>query len=466
MAKEQIEQLYNLPSPNPIPHQKDDELYMVPPQQVPITESDVRAILGDSLNNFDDIMKVQKGWLQSGNFVTGVSGWQLTAAGNLEANTGTFRGSIKGGQTDYNTGTGFFLGQSASLYKFSIGDGTVANSLTWDGTTLLVKGQTFSNQAIYGDASDGAATLDGTNTYSFFSKVGSVYTLTRDVFFTNLTVNSGATLNTGSFKIFGTGTLTNSGTIHNNGNAGGNGNVGVDAGGATTGGTAGAALANGSLFGSIAGVVGGQGGAAGLNNGSAGTLGLNATAYVVGSSTAGNGGTGASGATGGGAGQAAGTLTTIKQSLRDFYTAVINLISYGYSVGNGSGGGGGGGPADGTNTASGGSGGGSGSNGGTLFFAFKTIINNAASFIQVNGGNGGNGGNGKRRSGGGGGGNGGNGGIVYLLYATYTNNGTVQVNGGAKGNLGIAGTDGPSHDGSNGTDGQAGQAGLVLQLQI
>lgn len=55
--------------------------------------------------------------------------------GNVTVNT---TGSIKGGQTAYNTGTGFFLGYSGSQYKFSIGDGT--NGLTWDGTGLTVKG--------------------------------------------------------------------------------------------------------------------------------------------------------------------------------------------------------------------------------------------------------------------------------------------------------------------------------------
>lgn len=35
--------------------------------------------------------------LQSQNFVTGVSGWRLSKDGNLEANTGTFRGSLESG---------------------------------------------------------------------------------------------------------------------------------------------------------------------------------------------------------------------------------------------------------------------------------------------------------------------------------------------------------------------------------
>lgn len=48
-------------------------------------------------------------------------------------------GAIKGGQTAYNTGTGFFMGYSGTAYKFSIGNPS-GNCLTWDGTTLTVKG--------------------------------------------------------------------------------------------------------------------------------------------------------------------------------------------------------------------------------------------------------------------------------------------------------------------------------------
>lgn len=46
--------------------------------------------------------------------------------------------SIKGGQTDYATGTGFFLGYSSTAYKFSIGN--TSNYMTWDGVYLRLKG--------------------------------------------------------------------------------------------------------------------------------------------------------------------------------------------------------------------------------------------------------------------------------------------------------------------------------------
>lgn len=49
-----------------------------------------------------------------------------------------------------------------------------------------------------------------------------VYTMTRDIYLTDCTINSGVFINTAGYRIFGTGTLTNNGTIRNNGGNGGN----------------------------------------------------------------------------------------------------------------------------------------------------------------------------------------------------------------------------------------------------
>lgn len=50
-------------------------------------------------------------------------------------------GYVRGGQTTYNTGTGFFLGYSGGAYKLSIGvGGSDANSLTFDGSVLKTNG--------------------------------------------------------------------------------------------------------------------------------------------------------------------------------------------------------------------------------------------------------------------------------------------------------------------------------------
>lgn len=50
-------------------------------------------------------------------------------------------GIIKGGQTAYDTGTGFFLGYSNNAYQVSVGDPNGEN-LTWDGTNLTVNANT------------------------------------------------------------------------------------------------------------------------------------------------------------------------------------------------------------------------------------------------------------------------------------------------------------------------------------
>lgn len=69
----------------------------------------------------------------------------LTVQDTLTLNT---LGKIRGGQTDYNTGNGFFLGYSSTAYKFSIGDSS--SSLLWDGSSLSVTGN--SNLTIGGTA--------------------------------------------------------------------------------------------------------------------------------------------------------------------------------------------------------------------------------------------------------------------------------------------------------------------------
>jgi hypothetical protein len=64
----------------------------------------------------------------------------LTVQDILTLNT---LGKIRGGQTDYNAGTGFFLGYSGAAYKFSIGSS--AQSLLWDGTSLTINGNIVSS---------------------------------------------------------------------------------------------------------------------------------------------------------------------------------------------------------------------------------------------------------------------------------------------------------------------------------
>lgn len=58
-------------------------------------------------------------------------------------------GLIRSGQTAYDTGTGWFIGNVAGTPKLSIGN-SAGNKITWDGTTLTIKGRssTFVTQDI------------------------------------------------------------------------------------------------------------------------------------------------------------------------------------------------------------------------------------------------------------------------------------------------------------------------------
>ncbi len=86
----------------------------------------------------------------------------------LTVNTGQLTvdtaGHIKGGQTAYATGTGFWLGYDSGAYKLSIGNST--NSIKWSGTGLSIIGDV--------DASGGAKfTLGGTSYVRLVSGLGS-----------------------------------------------------------------------------------------------------------------------------------------------------------------------------------------------------------------------------------------------------------------------------------------------------
>lgn len=60
-----------------------------------ITEIEARALISTSLTNFSEVARVKKGDWRSGNFVTGSSGWQIKSTGDVEFNTGTFRGKLE-----------------------------------------------------------------------------------------------------------------------------------------------------------------------------------------------------------------------------------------------------------------------------------------------------------------------------------------------------------------------------------
>lgn len=81
-------------------------------------------------------------------------GTTLTVGGSISStglNVGTV-GNVRGGQTAYNTGTGFWLGYEAAAYKFSIGNGSTAG-LTWNGTVLTVAGTVNATAGYFGTGS-------------------------------------------------------------------------------------------------------------------------------------------------------------------------------------------------------------------------------------------------------------------------------------------------------------------------
>lgn len=265
----------------------------------------------------------------------------------------------------------------------------------------------------YGDGSDGSVTISSDTT------------LVRDMYYVDLTIQTGANLNTGGFRIHGTGTCTvqSGASINRNGNN-------------ASGATAGATVAAGTVGG---GTAGGAGGGA-----AAGTAGTNQTAQTSVGSAGGAGGTGSAGA-GGAAGTASVPAATTggAEVLKTIGRAAILRDVAGTLLTGGSGGGGGGG----NGTASTGGGGASGA--GNLSVSFKTITGSGT--ISAIGGTGGNA-VGANAGGGGGGG----GGAVVLISDndTTATSLTVSVAGGSGG--GGAGT---------GLSGAAGSAGRIYRIR-
>ena len=390
----------------------------------------------------------------------------LTVGGSLDISTS---GNIKSGQSAYNTGAGWFLEYNGGTPRLSIGDGTVNNSLTWDGTTLSVNGSAVSNNDIYGDGNDGNVTISSNTT------------LTTDMFYNNLTINDTFVLNPNGFRIFVKGTLTYVGTgkIAANGGAGGTGGNGSGGGGGGSGGTAGtAAHSSGSLPASLAGQAGGAGGSTNGSNGAAGTAAVKAMSGA--GAAGGDGGGGGHGpssytiGTAGAAGSVSGTILNIPRVSISAYFLMDNqpsLANFAIAAGSGSGGGGAAGRDGASNPAGpGGGGGGSGGTGGIAWLAAKTIVTvNGNSYFEAKGAVGGNGGNGATVNnyggGGGGGGGGGRGGALILIYSSITGTGTTSVTGGSGGSGGT-GSFGASGSGGDGTVGSNGGTGFSLSLVV
>lgn len=327
--------------------------------------------------------------------------------------------------------------------QFKIGDGTS----TW--TVLLYSGTTGPTQTApyqsFGDGSDGNVTISSGTT-----------TLTRDMFYNNLTMSGSGIIVTSGYKIFIKGNLdltaAGAGAIQWNGSAGGNAS-------AATGGSTPAAQTGGTL-GAIS--AGGSGTTATTGNGTGGGSGTIGNSNSTVSGAGGGGGTGTSGTGGnGGAARTSAFVLSIERYETTF------LIGTSLLTGGPAGSGGGAGAGDGTNNGGGSGAGGSG--GGIVAIYVNSIIRSSSTpkgVIQANGGNGGNGGNTSAGvTGGGGGGGGGCGGWIYIAYNALFGpsvSQAVQANGG------IGGTGGNSTGtgSSGGNGGNAGSGGRINIVNI
>jgi hypothetical protein len=446
----------------------DNQIYTLPPQDKPLTTDDVQALIDSNLRNLNNTSKVSGGMLQSANFVSGSTGWQLTSTG-AQINGGVSVQSLNiPDQTTVNSlhidssgntwwGANVATGYAGSnAYILNTGAATFKN-VSIGGTTVQY---VITNSGIfsYGDNADGTATCDGSTAVAGMTRSGSTYTMTRDVYFNNLTVNNTVTLLPNGYRIFIGGTLTVNGTIQRNGASGGNGIDGAGGNTSGLGGAGGSALGAGYLSGTVVAGQGGDGQGVGSTQSTGrngvnvlNSLGLNAV----------TGGVGAGGIAAGTPGVATPSNVALKVGIQ--LAQLLDVSSSGSTVkyiASASASGGGGGSSNAVDKGGAGGGGGGGQ-GGILAIYARSIIVGVTGVISSNGGAGGNGGNtGSVNAGVGGGGAGGNGGVLILTYNTYTNSGAVTVSAGA---AGVKGTSGFS---TSATDGTTGSVGAIYLFQL
>lgn len=301
---------------------------------------------------------------------------------------------------------------------------------------------------IFGDGSDLAGTFDGTSSPFGIAPSGSVYTLTKNLYATTITINASITVKTAGYRIFCTTSLVLNGTLTCAGNPGtnagsgnpGNGGLGLSitkefaGSGAGTSGGGGMPPANGYDGAFAMGWVTGGGGAGGAGGGASPTWppapgGLNKRGVRTLPSI--------------------GPGNAIGQGAGDGFSPFI--YATGLLCGGGAGGGGGG-----RAQASGGCGGGGGSGGGVVVVYASAITMGASSLISAAGGNGGAG---ESSTYAGGGGGGGSGGLVFLYYRSTSSSidpSKITVAGGTGGSGGTGANPGVS--------GGAGSLGVIARF--
>jgi hypothetical protein len=339
---------------------------------------------------------------------------------------------------------------SGTAGRLAIGtNGQVLTVVSGAPAWAAVSSPGFSLQ-FFGDGSDGNVTISSGTT-----------TLTRDMFYNNLTLNGTGSIKSSGFRIFVSGTLditaAAAGAITVTGGVGSIGGGGGTAGPVNGGQTGTRSYTTTGSLGAATG--GGSGGTGNLSNGGAG----NGTAGN-GNSNGGNGnsgGTGGAGSvgTGGGGGGPSNIVPLLINRPETQLLIGATLLSAGV-------GGAGGGGAGGNNSNEYGAGGGGGGAGGGIIFLSANIINRgsgtATSSISAIGGAGGAGGAGSTNCGGGGAGGGAGGGWVYILYNTLsgsTATNCIDVSGGAGGTGGSSGTGG--FGGNGGSSGYTGRVNIM-----
>lgn len=342
-------------------------------------------------------------------------------------------------------------GQAVTTYSPSAGTAPAGTVFVSDGTngapggTWQAPGSTGVGSAgFWGSGADGAATVNGgAAPTGMTGPAGIVYTLSRDVFYTDLTLSGGYKVNTNGWRVYVSGTLT----------LGASDRIGCD-GNAAVGGTAGAAITAQTAGGGTAGGTGNTVLATVTDFGNAGT---NQTDSFGGAG--GHGGNTASGGTIGGA--AGGTVTRPASNYGECYQTPQIVRAYLESfqgivpLRGGAGGGSGSGIGS---TVSGslieGAGGGGA---GVVIIVARKLVN--AGIISADGGPGGAAQNvSATASYAGGGGGGGGGGLVCLTYGSSGSTlGTVSVAGGGGG----AGLSGGGYTGDAGTAGSAGRTRIL-----
>lgn len=325
-------------------------------------------------------------------------------------------GLIRSGQTAYNTGTGFYLGNDSGTPKFSIGN-PATKYLTWDGSDLTVNGYVANSKGVFGgDGADGALSISSGTTNI---DLGSAAVVIKNYTSISITGTAAITFTNphayGTIVIFksqGNVTITTSatraidlrsigGTGGSTSGAGSGGEIGYYGNGTPT-------ISGGGLGGTIAATPGGLGGAVGSSLGATALLFLKSITVGCGAGGGQGGGSGGAPTYQSGGGGAGGS------SIKSAGTAGSNAT---------------------ISTGTGQAGGDGGRGGGAFYLECKGAYS-CSGTIDASGATGTNG----DATGDAGGGGGGGGGVIAILYNTLTSDtGTYTITAGSGGSPSGAG---------------------------